>query len=115
MCMLRDDLKLIFETHFTECPADFVILLQKARDTNTDLDAIVEAERKIRRRKMHVTLDAFNHVLFGQESGQSAAERSIGIPSTAIEKQSYETLKSVTQIMNSNANTYNTDYYGAEA
>ena len=113
--MLRDDLKLIFETHFTECPADFVILLQKAKDTNTDLDAIVEAEKKIRRRRMHVTLDAFNHVLFGEETGQSAESKSIGISSKAIEKQACDTLKSVTQIMNSNANTYNTDYYGAKA
>ena len=113
--MLRDDLKLIFETHFTECPADFVILLQKAKDTGTDLDAIVEAEKKIRRRKMHVTLDAFNHVLFGEESEQSAETGSIGIPSKAIEKQACDTLKGVTQIMNSNANNYNTDYYGAEA
>lgn len=113
--MLRDDLKLIFETHFTECPADFVILLQKAKDTDTDLDAIVEAEKKIRRRKMHVTLDAFNHVLFGEESGHAAETGSIGISSKAIEKQACDTLKSVTQIMNSNANTYNTNYYGAEA
>lgn len=113
--MLRDDLKLIFETHFTECPADFVILLQKAKDTDTDLDAIVEAEKKIRRRKMHVTLEAFNHVLFGEESGHAAETGSIGISSKAIEKQACDTLKSVTQIMNSNANTYNTNYYGAEA
>lgn len=113
--MLRDDLKLIFETHFTECPADFVILLQKAKDTDADLDAIVEAEKKIRRRKMHVTLDAFNHVLFGEESGHAAETGSIGISSKAIEKQACDTLKSVMQIMNSNANAYNTDYYGAEA
>lgn len=113
--MLRDDLKLMFETHFTECPADFVILLQKAKDTDTDLDAIVEAEKKIRRKKMRVTLDAFNHVLFGEESGHAAEAGSIGISSKAIEKQACDTLKSVMQIMNSNANTYNTNYYGAEA
>ena len=89
--------------------------LQKAKDTDTDLDAIVEAEKKIRRRKMHVTLDAFNHVLFGEESGHAAETGSIGISSKAIEKQACDTLKSVMQIMNSNANTYNTNYYGAEA
>ncbi len=113
--MLRDDLRLIFETHFTECPADFVILLQKARDTDTSFDAIVEAEKKIRHRRMRVTLDAFNYVLFGEKSGQSAESKSIGISSKVIEKQAYATLKSVMQIMNSNANAYNTDYYGAES
>ena len=110
--MLRDDLKLIFEAHFTECPADFVILLQKAKDTDTDLDAIVEAEKKIRHGNMHVTLDAFNLVLFGEGSTKGTASKRIGISSKDIEKQACDTLKSVTQIMNSNANTYNTDCHG---
>ena len=113
--MLRDDLKLIFETHFTECPADFVILLQKAKDTNKGFDAIVEAEQKIRHRKMHVTLDTFNYVLFGEKPVQSAEDKSIGISSKDIEKQALDTLKGVMQIMNSNANAYNTDYYGTES
>ena len=45
--MLRDDLKLIFESHFAESPADFVILLQKTRDRGLSLDDIVKAEKCI--------------------------------------------------------------------
>ena len=91
----------------------------KAEDVLLELSVLPgqskRAEKKIRRRKMHVTLDAFNHVLFGEESRQSAAGKGIGISSKVIEKQALDTLKGVMQIMNTNANPYSTDHYGAEA
>jgi len=111
--MLRDDLKLIFETYFVDTPADFVILLQKAKDHGKCFDDIVKAEKKMRNSRMHVTLDAFNHTLFEENAIQGAECKTVGVSSKLIEEQAYDTLKGVTQIMNLQSINNNTAGYGA--
>ena len=113
--MLRDDLKLIFESHFCESPADFVILLQKTRDRGLGLDDIVEAERKIRRRRQHVTLDAFNQVLFQEEHQATVKDIHIGVSSRDIEKHAMDSLKGVAALLESGINSHNTGTHGARA
>ena len=111
--MLRDDLKLIFESHFCESPADFVILLQKTRDRGLGFDDIVEAERKIRRRRQHVTLDAFNQVLFSEQ--KSGKDIRIGVSSRDIERQALESLKGVAALLEPGIDSHNAGNYGANA
>ena len=113
--MLRDDLRLIFESHFCESPADFVILLQKTRDRGLGLDDIVEAERKIRRRRQHVTLDAFNQVLFQEEHQATVKDIHIGVSSRDIEKHAMDSLKGVAALLESGINSHNTGTHGARA
>lgn len=115
MYMLRDDLKLIFETHFLENPADFVILLQKVQDRGMCFDDIIMAEKKMQRSRMHVTLDTFNHILFEESMMHETEYKVIGVSSKAIEQQASDTLKSVTQIMDSQSGNYNTDNHGTRA
>ena len=113
--MLRDDLRLIFESHFSESPADFVILLQKTRDRGLGFDDIVEAEKKIRRRRQHVTLDAFNQVLFSEEPRKSGKDMRIGVSSRDIEKCAMDSLKGVAALLESSINSHNTGRHGARA
>ena len=111
--MLRDDLKLIFESHFSESPADFVILLQKTRDTGHCLDDIVEAEKKIRRRGQHVTLEAFNQALFSEERQEHGKDMRIGVSSRDIEERAMDGLKGVAALLESGINNHNTRSHGA--
>lgn len=113
--MLRDDLKLIFEEHFSESPADFVILLQKTRDKGISLDDIVEAEKKIRRRRQHVTLDAFNQVLFAGEGQKPGRDMRMGASSRDIEKCAMDGLKSVVALLEPSINNHNMQRHGARA
>ena len=113
--MLRDDLKLIFEEHFSESPADFVILLQKTRDKGISLDDIVEAEKKIRRRRQHVTLDAFNQVLFAGEGQKPGRDMRMGASSRDIEKCAMDSLKSVAALLEPSINNHNMQRHGARA
>ena len=115
--MLRDDLRLIFESHFSESPADFVILLQKTRDKGLGLDDIVEAEKKIRRRRQHVTLDAFNRVLFSEENRKQGKDMHIGVSSRDIEKCAMDSLKGVAALLESGISSHghNTHRHGANA
>ena len=113
--MLRDDLKLIFEEHFSESPADFVILLQKTRDKGISLDDIVEAEKKIRRRRQHVTLDAFNQVLFAGEEQKPGRDMRMGASSRDIEKCAMDGLKSVAALLEPSINNHNMQRHGARA
>lgn len=113
--MLRDDLKLIFEEHFSESPADFVILLQKTRDKGISLDDIVEAEKKIRRRRQHVTLDAFNQVLFAGEGQKPGRDMRMGASSRDIEKCAMDGLKSVAALLEPSINNHNMQRHGARA
>ena len=113
--MLRDDLRLIFESHFSESPADFVILLQKTRDKGLGLDGIVEAERKIRHRRQHVTLDAFNQVLFAEGPRKSGKDMHIGVSSRDIEKCAMDSLKGVAALLESSINSHSTYRHGANA
>lgn len=113
--MLRDDLKLIFESHFCELPADFIILLQKTRERGLGFDDIVEAEKKIRRRRQHVTLDAFNQVLFAEESQKPEKDMSIGVSSKDIEKQAMASLKSVAALFELGINSHNTESHGTRS
>ena len=113
--MLRDDLKLIFESHFCESPAEFIILLQKTRDKGLGFDDIVEAERKIRRRRQHVTLDAFNQVLFQKEHQTTVKDIHIGVSSRDIEKHAMDSLKGVAALLESGINSHNTGTHGARA
>ena len=113
--MLRDDLKLIFESHFSESPADFVILLQKTRDTGHCLDDIVEAEKKIRRRGQHVTLEAFNQALFSEERQEHGKDMRIGVSSRDIEERAMDGLKGVAALLESGINNHNTRSHGARA
>jgi len=113
--MLRDDLKLIFESHFSESPADFVILLQKTRDKGLNLDDIVEAEKKIRHRRQHVTLDAFNQVLFAGECQKPGKDMRMGVSSRDIEKCAMDGLKSVAALLEPSINNHNTQRHGASA
>ena len=113
--MLRDDLKLIFEEHFSESPADFVILLQKTRDKGICLDDIVEAEKKIRRRRQHVTLDAFNQVLFAGEGQKPGRDMRMGASSRDIEKCAMDGLKSVAALLEPSINNHNMQRHGARA
>ena len=110
-----NDLKLIFESHFTESPADFVILLQKTRDRGLGFDDVVEAEKNIRRRRQHVTLDAFNQVLFAEESQNPEKDIRIGVSSKDIEKQAMASLKSVAALFELGINNHNTESHGARA
>lgn len=111
--MLRDDLKLIFESHFCESPADFVILLQKTRDRGLGFDDIVEAEKKIRRRRQHATLDAFNQVLFSEQ--KPGKDIHIGVSSRDIERQALESLKGVAALLEPGINSHNAGNHGANA
>jgi hypothetical protein len=111
--MLRDDLKLIFESHFSESPADFIILLQKTRDRGLGFDDIVEAEKKIRRRRQHVTLDAFNQVLFPEECQAQGKRLRIGVSSRDIEKRAMDSLKGVAALLETGINGHNTGTHGA--
>lgn len=113
--MLRDDLKLIFEEHFSESPADFVILLQKTRDKGISLDDIVEAEKKIRRRRQHVTLDAFSQVLFAGEGQKPGRDMRMGASSRDIEKCAMDGLKSVAALLEPRINNHNMQRHGARA
>ena len=113
--MLRDDLKIIFEEHFSESPADFVILLQKTRDKGISLDDIVEAEKKIRRRRQHVTLDAFNQVLFAGEGQKPGRDMRMGASSRDIEKCAMDSLKSVAALLEPSINNHNMQRHGARA
>lgn len=113
--MLRDDLRLIFESHFSEAPADFVILLQKARDRGLTPEDIVQAEKKIRRRRQHVTLDAFNQVLFQEETGETEKDMPVGISSKDIERQAMDSLKGVAALLETGINSHNTASHGAGA
>ena len=113
--MLRDDLKLIFEEHFSESPADFVILLQKTRDKGISLHDIVEAEKKIRRRRQHVTLDAFNQVLFAGEGQKPGRDMRMGASSRDIEKCAMDGLKSVAALLEPSINNHNMQRHGARA
>lgn len=113
--MLRDDLKLIFESHFSESPADFVILLQKTRDTGHSLDDIVEAEKKIRRHRQHVTLEAFNQALFSGERQEHGKDIRIGVSSRDIEERAMDGLKGVAALLESGINNHNTRSHGARA
>lgn len=113
--MLRDDLKLIFESHFTESPADFVILLQKTRDRGLSLDDIVKAEKCIRRRRMHVTLDAFNQVMFAEDGNGQEKVRHMGTSSKDIEKRAMDGLRGVTALLASGINGQNAAGHGAGA
>ena len=111
--MLRDDLKLIFESHFSESPADFIILLQKTRDRGLGFDDIVEAEKKIRRRRQHVTLDAFNQVLFPEECQAQGKRLRIGASSRDIEKCAMDSLKGVAALLETGINSHSTGNHGA--
>lgn len=111
--MLRDDLKLIFESHFSESPADFIILLQKTRDRGLGFDDIVEAEKKIRRRRQHVTLDAFNQVLFPEECQAQGKRLRIGVSSRDIERRAMDSLKGVAALLETGINGHNTGTHGA--
>ena len=111
--MLRDDLKLIFESHFSESPADFIILLQKTHDRGFRLDDIVEAEKKIRRKRLHVTLDAFNQVMFSEVPRGQGKYLRIGVSSRDIEKSAMDSLKGVAALLESSINSHNTGNYGA--
>ena len=115
--MLRDDLRLIFESHFSESPADFIILLQKTRDRGLGFDDVVEAEKKIRRRRQHVTLDAFNQVLFSEENRKQGKDMHIGVSSRDIEKCAMDSLKGVAALLESGISSHghNTHRHGANA
>ena len=113
--MLRDDLRLIFESHFSESPADFIILLQKTRDRGLGFDDVVEAEKKIRRRRQHVTLDAFNQVLFPEECQKTGKDVNIGVSSRDIEKRAMDGLKTIAALLESGINSHNTERHGANA
>lgn len=115
--MLRDDLRLIFESHFSESPADFIILLQKTRDRGLGFDDVVEAEKKIRRRRQHVTLDAFNQALFSEENRKQGKDMHIGVSSRDIEKCAMDSLKGVAALLESGISSHghNTHRHGANA
>jgi len=75
----------------------------------------VKEEKRIRHRRMHVTLDAFNQVMFAEDANGQEKVRCMGASSKDIEKRAMDGLRGVTALLASGINGQNAAGHGAGA
>ena len=114
--MMSDELKRLFESSFINTPADFILLLQEAKECGLTFDDIVEGEKQIRAAGMHVSLDAFKQIMFAQCKDTKVSEAHIACASSEeIERFAVNNLNKLKELMEPNNTKKQHLNYGREA
>lgn len=98
--MADEKFKEIFHKYFEDNPSDFIMLLKKAKDKNFTLEDITNYCGMIRDYGMHVTLDAFNQIMFSEEPAPTETTKGKSVESEEIEHCACDGLTKLTEIMN---------------
>jgi transposase len=110
---MPEKIRSMFHAHFRECPKEFILLLQYAKDNGFNHDEIVRAAEALRSRGMRsLSADRLKVMLHhGKENDAQAQE---GIPNpggktrdqhSQIESGATKTLIDISRIMNARTNT----------
>jgi transposase len=98
--MANDEFKEIFHKYFEDNPSDFILLLRKAKDKGFTPEDIMNYCDLIRNYGMHVSLDAFNQLMFSEGTVPIESVRGKNGESEEIEHCACDGLTQLTEIMN---------------
>ena len=97
LAMAAQELREVFERHFADAPADFVLLLTLTRDRQLTLEDIITSYDRIRNDGVTPSLDAFKLYMFNEGVQQKPAP--LAASSQEIEQHAMDALTELTSII----------------